>query len=314
MRVLAWPGMPDPHALERAHGGPVELEVVSSNERLYEQMGGGLEPFDLVFPSDYLVERLRQERRLIALDAGRLPLERLEPWAVEAVHDPGCAHSVPFAYGTTGILRGAGAAIAGSWAWLFAPPPGAAIGMLDELREVVGAALIAAGHSPNDTSQAALDAARVLLLAQRPSVDRYDSDDFCTPVINGRVLAHQAWSGPAARVVRCGRGLSYVVPPEGAGLWTTAAAIPAGAPDPDRSLELLVRLMDPELAALTTARHGYATPNRAARALLPAAIREDPALFPDSAIRARCHVFRDLGDAERRFEAVWAAVRAPSSD
>ena len=311
LRVLAWPGMPAAGALDAAaatFGATVEVVAVSSNERL-ERLLAGPEPWDVVFPSDYLVERLRGQGRLARLDAAVLPLDRLAAWARELPFDPGCAVSVPFAYGTTGWLGVDAAAGDGreSWAALFDPPAGVEVGMLDELREVVGAALIAAGHDPNATDPAALERAQALLRAQRPRVARYDSDDFCGPVESGAVAVHQAWSGPASHAVRRRPGLRYVVPREGATMWVTCAAVPADAPDPAASQRLIAELMAPELAARTTREHGYATPNAAARIRLPADLADDPVLFPDEATLCRCHVLRDLGPEEARLAAVYRA-------
>ena len=283
-------------------GATVEVEEVASNERLHERLRTG-PPFDLAFPSDYLVERLVAERALVPLERDGLPLERLAGWALEAAHDPGCAWSVPFAYGTTGYLtalRGAR-----SWSALFEPPAGTLVGMLDEVREVAGAALMASGHSPNDVSDGALSAAAALLRRQRASVARWDSDDFVSPVIRGELPIHHAWSGPAAHAVRRHAHLRYVVPDEGATLWITAAAIPADAPDPARSLRLLAELMDPIIAARTTLQYGFATPSDAARAMLPDDLRDDRALFPDADTLTRCHVLRDLGPAEVRLAGLY---------
>ena len=167
---------------------------------------------------------------------------------------------MPFAFGTTGYLtRFEGAT---SWQDLFDPPARTRVGMLEEVREVVGAALIASGHGPNETSQPALAAARALLARQRPSVARYDSDDFITPVVSGEVGIHHAWSGPAVWGTRRQPRLRYVVPDEGAVIWITAAAIPAGAPDSVASTALLRELMDPELAALTTLTERLLHPER----------------------------------------------------
>jgi spermidine/putrescine-binding protein len=283
----------------------LQLVVVASNERLEEKLGSD-PPFDVIFPSDYLVERLRDADRLVEL--GPLPVERLEPWAIESEHDPGCRHSVPFAFGTTGILCGPLAPAMRSWHTLLAPPPGMMVGMLDEAREVVGAALIASGRSPNDWDDDALRDARALLLSQRPAVLAYNSDDFCEPVTAGRVTAHHAWSGPAARTMSTRPNLSYAVPDEGAVLWTTAAAIPSDAPDPEHSIKIINELMDPRLAALTTATHGYATPNHRAREILPPAIRDDPVLFPDRRTRERCTTLSNLGPHEAGILNVWAEV------
>ncbi|HEX7301153.1 MAG TPA: spermidine/putrescine ABC transporter substrate-binding protein [Solirubrobacteraceae bacterium] len=316
LRILAWPGMPAPAALAEAGrrlGVAVEADVVSSNERLEalldeREADGGEGAYDLICPSDYLVQRLRAGGRLLALEREVLALDRLSDWALAAAHDEGCRVSVPLAFGTTGYLCDARAPDPGSWSALFAPQGGARVGMLDEPREVVGAALLALGMSPNATGAEELRAARALLERQRPSVARYDSDDFVGPVADGRVRAHQAWSGPAAAAVRRDAGLRYAVPAEGAVLWVTTAAIPASARDPEASHRLLAELLDPELAAVTTATQGFATPNEQARRRLAPAVRDDPSLFPDARTLGRCHALADLGDHERAILDVFAVA------
>lgn len=307
LRVLAWPGMPATEALEGASerlGQPISVSVVASNEALQARLehvaGRG---FDLIFPSDYLVERLAASGRLLPLDHDALPLERLMDWSVGAAHDQGCQWSVPFAFGTTGYLTSFTRAT--SWQDLFDPPSGHRVGMLEEVREVVGAALIASGHGPNETSEPALGTARTLLARQRGRVARYDSGDFITPVVSGKVGIHHAWSGPAVWGTQRQPELRYVVPDEGAVMWITAAAIPAGAPDPVMSTALLRELMDPELAALTTVQNGFSTPNEAARRRLPSDLRGDEGLFPSGETLARCHALHDLGEHEPLLASAW---------
>ena len=299
LRVLSWPGMPTAAALQQAAdriGAVAEATVITSNEQLEEALRA--EPFDLIFPSDYLVERLMARGDVLPLECPPEAVAQLVHWARGAPHDPGCTHSLPFAFGTTGYLCDAAFGGAGTWHDLLQPADGVAVGMLSEPREVVGAALIATGCSPNDASPEALARARRLLLRQRPSVARYDSDDFVGPVVRGEVAAHQAWSGPASVAVRGHAHLRYVVPAEGAGLWITTAAVPATAPDAAGGHRLLAALAAPELAALTTLNDGFATPNAAARALLPADLRGDPVLFPSDDVIRRCSTFHDLGDRE----------------
>ena len=307
LRVLAWPGMPANEALDSAAerlGWPVSVSVVASNEALEAELErAGEHSFDLIFPSDYLVERLAASGQLLPLDHDALPLDRLADWSVAAAYDPGCRWSVPFAFGTTGYLTRFKRA--SSWQDLFAPPAPRRVGMLEEVREVVGAALIASGHGPNETSEHALGAARALLARQRPSVARYDSDDFITPVLSGELGIHHAWSGPAVWGTRRHPQLRYVVPDEGAVIWITAAAIPVGAPDSVASTALMRELMDPDLAALTTLQNGFATPNETARRRLPNDLRDDEGLFPTPETLARCHALHDLGEDERLLASAW---------
>jgi spermidine/putrescine transport system substrate-binding protein len=309
LRVLCWPGMPAAAALAEAArriGTTVTTEVVASNERLEARLREAR--FDVAFPSDYLVERLVARGELLALAPPQALVAQLAPWAREAAHDPGCRWSLPFAFGTTGYLCTAELAGARGWSDLLDPRPGIRVSMLDEVREVVGAALIAAGHSPNDASATALAAARDRLLRQRPSVARYDSSDFVGPLLRGEVASHQAWSGPAAAAVREHHGLRYVLPVEGANLWLTAGAVPAGATAPEAARQLLFALCDPELAALTTRAEGYATPNDAARARLDATLRGDRTLFPPPEILRHCSTFRDLGEDETRLVRLYEEV------
>jgi spermidine/putrescine transport system substrate-binding protein len=313
LRVLCWPGMPAAPALGEAArriGTTVTTEVVASNERLEARLRE--DRFDVAFPSDYLVERLLARRELLALEPPQALVAQLAPWARAAAHDPGCRWSLPFAFGTTGYLCTAELAGARAWADLLEPPPGVRVGMLDEVREVVGAALIAAGHSPNDASAEALAGARERLLRQRPSVARYDSSDFVGPLVRGEVAAHQAWSGPAAVAARRHEGLRYVLPQEGANLWLTAGAVPVGARRPEAARQLLFALCDPELAALTTRAEGYATPNEAARARLDATLRRDRTLFPPELTLRRCTTFRDLGADEARLVRLYEEVATAS--
>jgi spermidine/putrescine transport system substrate-binding protein len=300
LRAVTWPGMPSPRALAVAASGlgrAVTIEAVSSNEEL-ESLLGSDPAIDLIFPSDYLVERLIGTGRLCELDLAPGTLDRLAPWGRELACDPGCRWSVPFAFGTTGYLFDVDLVLGDprSWSLLFAEGP--PVGMLDEVRELAGAALIASGYNPNDISPRPLAVARELLEAQRHRVARYDSRDFVSPVAEGKLAAHHAWSGPAAQAARAHRRLRYVVPEEGAVLWVTTGAVPAEAPEPDLSMALLSRLTEPELAVRTTVEYGFATPNVDARALLPAALREDANLFADSATLQRCQTLHDLGEGE----------------
>ncbi len=313
LRLLVWPGMPAPEALrevERRLRLELEVEVISSNEDLESRMDlRG--PYDLVCPSDYMVERLGGAGRLARLDLERLPsLRNLDPWVSSRPHDPEGARSVPLAFGTTGYLYDRSwVGDQDGWDAMFHPMQGGPVGMLSELREVIGAALIAAGHSPNETAEGALSQARGLLEAQVRSVVRYSSDDFVVPVVDGHVAVHHAWNGPSSVAVRTHERLRYVVPREGAVLWITTGAVPVDAPNPVDAHAFLENLLDPGVARPTVEKYGYSTPNAAARRLLPTEIRDDPVLFPDAGVLGRCEAVRDVGpEGLRRLEDLWSEI------
>lgn len=304
LRMIVWPGMPDQRALQlagRRVGRELEIEVISSNEDL-EELLDSQPPFDLITPSDYLVEKLVAQGRLADIaDGVGEKWENVEGWARRPDWDPDESFCLPLAFGTTGLLRSSSRASGlDTWEQFFDPGEGLRIGLLDEVREVVGAALIASGHSPNATASDQLEQAGRLLERQRDSVRSVTSDDFTGPVERGEVDVHHAWSGPASMAVRNDPDLRYVVPGEGALLWTTTGAVPVDAPDPEAATRFLRELADPELAAMAVTNGGYSTPNAKARAVLPAELDRDRALFPDQETIGRCQTLTSLsGEGER---------------
>lgn len=313
LRLLSWPGMPAPEALaavgERI-GVAIEAETIVDNGVLEQRLAAG-ERFDLLCPSDYLVRRLAAEGALVPLDPALLPgRAHLADWARDPAYDPGDRFSVPLAFGTVGYLydrEKLGAPR--SWSALLAPPAGTRVGMLAEHREVLSAALLASGRDANATDPESLAAAASLLDVQAPAVAQFDSDDFVTPVVERRLAAHQAWSGPASVAVRADARLGYVVPDEGAVAWVTTVAISAACARPALAHAAIEALLEPSIARETVERHGFATPNAAARALLAPELREDPVLFPSPQTIARCTTLADLdAAAEKRVADAWAAV------
>jgi len=310
LRFAVWDGMPDPGAVEEAGkriGREVETRVISSNEDL-ERLLASEDRFDLITPSDYLVEKMIAAGSLLELDHDRLPdVTSLAAWASDPAWDPGNRHSVPFAFGTTGYLFDRKQVDApASWRTLFEPAEGGKVGLLGEVREVVGAALVAAGHGLNDTGERQLQDAEAILTAAAPSVASVSSDDFISPVREGRVGVHHAWSGPASRAVSGCDDLDYVLPREGSVLWVTTAAVPADAPDPDAALALVAELMRPELARLAVENGGYSSPNEATQEVLDRSLARDPILFPDeSVLRSGLTVEALDTRAEKRYEALF---------
>lgn len=308
LRAIVWDGMPDGSALDQAAdvlGRRLELQVVSSNEDLERLLESG-GPFDLIFPSDYLVEKLAADRRLLDISsASGIDRDMLAEWSRHPFYDPDERYAVPFAFGLTGCLHRDDVGLR-SWSEFFEPEPGLKVGLLDELREVCGAALVMSGRSPNRVDDAAIDELSRILDRQAPAVASISSDDFTGPVERGDVGVHLAWSGPSSVAIRRSPGLRFTVPEEGALLWVTTAAVPADSPDPEAALRLIAELMEPRLARLAVERGGYSSPNAAAQDLLDAGLRDDPVLFPSEEVIGRCGSLKALSpDEESSLLRLW---------
>ncbi|HEV3458627.1 MAG TPA: spermidine/putrescine ABC transporter substrate-binding protein [Thermoanaerobaculia bacterium] len=301
-------------AFERRTGIRVEVDTYSSNEALLEKLQSGVADYDLVVPSDYMVQVLAPQRLLRPLDRRRLPgFANLDPRLLDRKFDPGNRFTIPYLWGTTGIgydrLKVKGPV--DSWGALFDPRYAGRILMLDDMREAFGAALLLAGRSINERDPAALRRAAARLQAQKPLVRTYNSADFANLLAAGDVDLAQGWNGELAKVVaQDPRRFAYVVPKEGGTLWIDSLAIPNTARHPDAAYDFLAYLLEPAVAARIAAGVRYATANRTARQLLAPAIRDDPAVYPPPAVLDRCELIEDLGSTTPLLDRLWTEVKA----
>jgi len=299
---------------ERRTGIRVEVDTYSSNEALLEKLQSGVADFDLVVPSDYMLQVLVPQRLLRPLDRRRLPrFGNLDPRFLDRRFDPGNRVSVPYLWGTTGIGydRRKVSGPVDSWRTMFDPRYAGRILMLDDMREAFGAALKLDGRSINERDPAALRRAASRLQAQKRLVRTYNSSDFANLLAAGDVDLAQGWNGELARVVaQDPRRFAYVVPREGSTLWIDSLAIPSAARHLDAAYAFLDYLLEPAVAARVVGGVRYASANRAAWRLVDPAIRDDPAVYPPPAVLDRCELIEDLGTTTPLLDRLWTEVKA----
>ena len=234
----------------------------------------------------------------------------MDPRFLGRRHDPGNRYSVPYFWGTTGIAyRQSRVGTVDSWGALWDERFRGRILMLDDARETLGAALKWKGLSVNTTDPASLALAQRALVAQRPLVRAYNSSNFEDVLLSGDVWLAQGWNGQFARAMAQDADIQYVVPREGSMLFLDSLAVPRGAPHPALAHAFLDYVMEAEVAAEICRTMQYSTPNRAALALLPASIRDNPAIFPSADVVARTEIIEDIGAATVLYDRLWTEVK-----
>jgi len=295
---------------QRVHAR-VNVDFYDSNEALLAKMQSGRVDYDVVCPSNYMVQILVAQGLLRPLDWSVLPHgSNLDPRFLARSFDPGNRYSVPYFWGTTGIAyRKSKVGTVDSWGALWDPRFRGRILMLDDAREVFGAALKWKGLSLNATDPAQLAAAQRLLVAQRPLVRAYNSASFEDVLLSGDVWLAQGWNGQFARAMAQDADIAYAIPREGSSLFIDNLAIPRDAPHPDLAHAFVDFVMEPEIAAEICRTMQYSSPNRAAVPLLPRAIRDNPAIFPPEEVVARTEAIEDLGPATVLYDRLWTEVK-----
>jgi spermidine/putrescine transport system permease protein len=314
LNVFIWSGYLPPEtvkAFEARHAARVNLDLYDSLEALLAKMQAGNANYDVICPSNYAVEILLKQGLLRPLDRSALPnLVNVDPAWLDRDFDPGNRHTVPYFTGTCGIAyRRSRVGEVDSWAALWDPRWKGRILMLDDARETLGAALKRLGKSVNATDEASLREAQRLLLEQKPLVRAYDSASFEDALLAGDVWLAQGWNGEFARVMDLDPDIAYVVPREGSTTYLDSLAIPAGAPHPELAHAFLDFVMEGQVSAEICRSMRYTSPNRAALALLPPAIRDHPAIFPPPDVLARTELLRDIGPATLLYDRLWTEVK-----
>jgi spermidine/putrescine-binding protein len=297
---------------EKRTGIHVNVDTYASNEALLDKVQSGVADYDVVVPSDYMMKILIPQKLLHPLDHARLPhFQNLDPRFLNQKYDPGNGYSIPYLWGTTGLGFAKKLGAIDSWQAVFDPKNGGRILMLDDMREVFGAALRLMGRSINERDPEVLKKAADMLKGQKRLVRTYNSADFANLLATGDVDLAQGFNGELAKVVaKEPARLGYVVPKEGGTLWIDNLAVPKSARHVDEAYAFLDYLAEPGVAAAIVNGVHYASANKEALGKIDPKITGDPAIYPPKEILDRCELIEDLGQTTQLLDQLWTEVKA----
>lgn len=264
---------------------------------LAENDGAG---FDVVLAEDVTTSALLRLGWLQTFTAKDVPnLRHIDDrWAT--MDGEGRYAAIPYFWGTVGIAyrKDLLAQPVETWRQFFQPAEELRghVAMIDDAWDVVGMALKSLGKSMVSESREDIDAAETLLLAQRPFIRSYSvvSISEKSTLISGEIRAAMVYNGDGVSLAELNENIVYVHPREGSGLWVDQWVVPAKASNKAMAYRFIDFLNDPENAARNAQTLYYATPNRAAEALLSEELRNNPGVYPPAEVLARCERYAGL--------------------
>ncbi|NMF84265.1 spermidine/putrescine ABC transporter substrate-binding protein [Nodosilinea sp. P-1105] len=296
-------------------GIPVVVDIFDSNEIMLTKMqAGGGSAYSLLYPSDYMVSEMVELGMLAPIDHSRLQgLENLKAQWQNPAYDPNNAHSIPFNWGTTGLLYNRDVVPEDPTDWDFLWDHQEALSrritLLDDMRETLGAALKSLGYSYNTTDPAEIEAAYQRLLELQPHIASFQTTGFESEILAGDLSVAMSYSSDAIALTLEGDNVEFVIPASGSSLWTDTMAIPANAPNPEAAYQWINFLLEPEVAQAAVERLYFATANQAAFERLPEEIRSNPDLYPDDDILARSEGIQSIDLASNDlFDQYWTEI------
>ncbi|WDF81934.1 ABC transporter substrate-binding protein [Lacticaseibacillus pabuli] len=301
LNLANWGDYIDPKLVkkfEKQSGYHVNLETFDSNEAMYTKIKQGGTHYDLTVPSEYMVEKMAHDKLLVPLDKSRLRgMNNYGSYFMNQSFDPGNKYSIPYFWGTLGIIYNDKFIKPGTvnhWHDLWEPKYKGQIMLIDSARDIMGMGLVSLDKSMNTTDTSTLEAAKAKLDAMSPNVKAVVADEIKMYMENNEAPLAVDWSGEASEMLAENPHLHYVVPEEGSNLWFDNLVIPVTAKHYDAIYAFLNFMSEPKNAAQNAEYVGYATPNNAAKKLLPKSVRDDQQFYPNAQTMSHLQVYRNL--------------------
>lgn len=323
LSVLIFPNYLDDKSIkdfETQNNARLRLTIYDSTEEMESKLAyaGADAQYDVVVMAAHASGRLARRGLIRPLDHALLPnLKNLESRFSGPNFDESNKYSIPYQWGTVAIIYNKKKIpnMDPTWGVLFdaQKTPGTFV-LIDEMRDMVGAALKYKGFSSNTSKPEEIrEAGRILKEAKsNPKCLGFKGGIGATQdVKGGSVDMAVVWNGDAQKVVWEDKDrLALVIPKEGSVIWVDVMTVPTKSPHPELAHKFINYMLTPEGGAQLSMMTKYATPNSAAQAQLPVEDRTNQLIYPTGDMATRLEAHRDLGEAAKLYDEVWAAVKS----
>ena len=318
--VYNWGEYIDPEVLtmfEEETGIDIVYEEFETNEILYPKISSGAIAYDVICPSDYMIQRMIENDLLSEINFDNIPnLKNIGKQYLEQSRqfDPENKYSVPYCWGTVGFLYNKMMVDepVDSWSILWDPKYKDNILMQDSVRDAFGVTLKYLGYSLNSIDLDELTEAKNLLIEQKPLVQAYVIDQVRDKMIGNEAALGVIYSGEAIYTQKENPNLEYVIPKEGSNIWIDSWVIPKNAEHKENAEKFINFLCRPDIALMNFEYITYSTPNEAARELIEdESIRNSEIAFPDLSKYDNLETFQYLGtEADQVYGDLWNKVKS----
>ncbi|HPY43124.1 MAG TPA: spermidine/putrescine ABC transporter substrate-binding protein, partial [Clostridia bacterium] len=266
----------------------------------------------VILASDYAINMLRKDGKLLPLDKEKLPnYANLDPAFLGQYYDENNEYTVPYTAGTPLIVYNPDLVdieITG-YEDLWNPALKDSVVIIDDARNIIGITLKTLGYSFNTTDDGQLAQAREKLMQLRPNIRSFNYDTPHNDLISGEVSVGYMFTPFVLLAMDEMPNLKVVYPKEGMGFGIDSLVISASAPHPDNAHVLLNFLLDSQVAGNTAAMQYYLSPVATAYEFIPEYLRDNPAIRIPPEILGETEFIKDLGEYESKYQEIWAEFK-----
>lgn len=318
--VYSWGDYVDPEVLkifEQETGIHVILDEFDTNESMYPRVAEGAVHYDVICPSDYMIQKLINNNLIQPLDKSKL--ENAEKYIGKEffkqseTFDPENKYSVPYCWGTVGIIYDKTKVTepVDSWNILWNEKYAGQILMQDSARDAMMIPLKLMGKSLNETDTEVLAKAQAMLKEQKPLVQAYIIDEIKEKLINSEAAMGVAFSGEAVIILQQNPNMAFAIPKEGTNVWIDGWVITRDSKNVDNAHKFIDFMCRPDIAVKNFDYLGYSTPNTAVRDLEEnEEIKNSPIAFPSPEVYSNQETYTYLGNKmDEYYNNLWMQVK-----
>jgi len=301
---------------EKRTGIRVNYTEFASNEEMYAKISSGAADYDVIIPSDYMIEKMISEDMLEKINFDNVPnYEYIDAKYRNLACDPTNEYCVPYTWGTVGIFYNKtmvdeADVAAKSWDLLWNEKYAGEILMFNNQRDAFGIALAYLGYSLNSTNPAEWQEAYELLKQQRPLVQAYVMDQIYDKMASGEAAIGPYYAGDARILMEENEDIGFYVPNEGTNFFVDAMCIVKGTEHKAEAEAFINFMTDPEISLENIEYICYSTPNTATLEMLDPEIAGNPNYYPPQEILDNSEMFIDLPeDIYELMNSLWVDIK-----
>lgn len=302
----------------KATGIGVHYTTFDSNETMLTKLETGGTNYDIIIPSDYMIQRLIQQDMLEKLNFDNIPnYKYVDDQFKNLIYDPDNEYSVPYTFGTVGIIYNTKYVTkeVDSWSILWDPDYRDKILTFDNPRDLFAIAESLLGYSLNTTDDEEFSACYDKLLEQKPLVKQYVMDQIFDAMINESAWIAPYYAGDYLTMSADNENLAFAYPKEGFNFFVDAICIPKGAEHKAEAEAYINFLCDPEISGQNMDAIGYATPISEAKEYLSEEFATSDIVYVDDETLERSEMFLNLSDETfQTMNDYWSKLKIGETD
>lgn len=298
---------------EKLTGIKVNYLTFESNETMYSQVKSGGVNYDIIIPSDYMIERLINEDMLAEIDTSSLSnYDLIDEQYKNIYFDPNNEYTVPYNVGMIGIIYNGAKIkdIENSWMVLWDKKYKDMTLNFNNPRDAFMTAQMILGIDLNTEKKSDWDKAAELLKDGKPNLQAYVMDEVYGKMETGEAYIAPYYAGDYLTMAETNPDLKFFYPKEGTNIFIDSACILKNAQNKEAAMMYLNFLLEPDIATANAEYIGYASPNTAVIENEDYYYYGNEILYPAEADMPKVQYYHDIDDEIRTYyETLWIDVK-----